>query len=250
MTAQRLDVGDGNAAERHRTTRPDRRVERRLRRRQHRAHVGCLIPRTQMSRHPEAAPRQAQAVPGRAQRSRGARDQSVEQQAHVAGRRLGRRHLGDVRQFGRWRHVQEQGGEHTTGAAVEQAVVELHQHADATVDEPVQIPHLPQRVPTIELSAHDRRHGRGRLTRTARSPDRGAVDVSAQVEGEIVDPHCAIETERDLLQLPGELRHQRQPPCDAAIERVEPERGRSARIHDRQTTDVLVPRRCLACEEK
>ena len=70
------------------------------------------------------------------------------------------------------------------------------------------------------------------------------------VEVLVLDPHRPVEVERDLLQLPPELRHAREPPKEGPPHLAEAEPLRLRRVHNGEATDVLVPRRRLRRQEE
>ena len=136
------------------------------------------------------------------------------------------------------------------GDAVHEAVVELRDQRHLAADDAVDVPHLPQRPAPIELVAHEHAEEVADLPPPARRRDRDAAEVLVDVEVLVLDPHRPVEVERDLLELPAELRHPGQSPQERAPDLVEPEAIRFRRIDQREPADVLVPRGGLGRQEE
>ena len=100
-------------------------------------------------------------------------------------------------------------GEPGARRAVHEAVVELGDQRHLTADDPVDVPHLPQRPAPVELVAHQHPEQVADLAPAAGRGHGDAPEVLVDVEVLVLDPHRAVEVERDLLQLPPELRHPR-----------------------------------------
>src|SRR5438445_500865 len=79
-----------------------------------------------------------------------------------------------------------------------------------------------------------------RLPGAAGRRHRDATHVTADVEVGVVDPDRPVEVERDVLQLPTELRGLVDPLRRAGHDLIEGEAA-SRRVEDREATDVLVP---------
>ena len=141
-------------------------------------------------------------------------------------------------------------GEAGTRRAVHQAVVELGDQRHLTAGDAVDVPHLPQRPATVELVAHQHPEQVTDLAASARRRHGDAPEVLVDVEVLVLDPHRPIEVERDLLQLPAELRHPREPLEQRPAHLLEAEPVRLRRVHHREPTDVLVPRRRLRRQEQ
>ena len=136
------------------------------------------------------------------------------------------------------------------GDAVHEAVVELRDQRHLAADDAVDVPHLPQRPAPIELVAHEHAEEVADLPPPARRRDRDAAEVLVDVEVLVLDPHRPVEVERDLLELPAELRHPGQSLQERAPDLVEPEAIRFRRIDQREPADVLVPRGRLGRQEQ
>jgi len=102
---------------------------------------------------------------------------------------------------------------HQVGArdAVDHGVVELAQQCLPALAQPLDHPHLPQRLAAVEPLHHDPGDQLAELLVTAGSGKAGMTDVVLEVEVRVVDPHRAPEIEghrpdhlavaRDLRQL-------------------------------------------------
>ena len=157
--------------------------------------------------------------------------------------------VGDLR---RWRvglEVHQHRGETRTGDTVEQAVVVLHHRSGPVVRESVDEPHLPQRMTAIELAAEDLSGERCEFLESSGGGNLDVEHMAVDVEVVVVDPHGAIEPERDLLQLPHELRRQRQPLEQRLAHRQERILRCLGAVENGQPTDVLVPVRLFHGEE-
>ena len=108
--------------------------------------------------------------------------------------------------------------------------MELHHHADPIVQHPVDVPQLPKRMVTVELRAQNRRDGLRGFAWAARCRDAETADVPGEIELGVVHPHGPVEAQRRRLELPGELRDEREPLPDRTHQGVEPEVGRVAPI--------------------
>ena len=128
--------------------------------------------------------------------------------------------------------------------------MELRDQRHLAADDPVDVPHLPQRPAPVELVAHQHPEQVADLLPAAGRRHRDAADVLVDVEVLVLDPHRAVEVERHLLQLPAELRHAVHALEERAPHLLEAEPLRLGRIDDREAADVLVPRRRLGRQEQ
>ena len=71
--------------------------------------------------------------------------------------------------------------------------------------DPLDDPHLPQRLAPVELVGGEPTHELTQLTRPTRIWDRDAADVEVGVEVAVLDPARTVEPERHVDQLPTEL---------------------------------------------
>ena len=182
-------------------------------------------------------------------RRREARYHAVQKQACFArfGNRFGLRELFPR---GRRLRVEEQCGHATSGDTVEEAVVVLHQEADAPIDQAVEIPDLPQWMRTVELLAEDLTDHRGRFPRAAGRRNLDAAHVTTHVKFLVGDPNWARQPKRNLLQSPSEFRDRGQPRRDTGNDGIKRELGDTHRVNDAQPCHMLMPRRRLAGQKE
>jgi hypothetical protein len=121
------------------------------------------------------------------------------------------------------------------GDAVDQGVVGLGQDREPPVPEPLDQPHLPQRLLTVQVRGEDARGERLQLVLGARLRQRGRADVETQVEVLVVDPLRPALAEGHVRQFLAVARHHREPRLHVIDELVV--RGRVA-LEDHHGPDV------------
>ena len=185
---------------------------------------------------------------------RGAR-RGPRQPDRAAGDQLGARRLvlglprlvgvRDLRRDGR--EVEHHGRQVDAADAVDERVMGLADQREATVVEPFDDPHLPQRLGAIQLLGHDPRDEAHQLLLGARRGQRGLADVVLEVEGGVVDPQRAAGLHRRLREPLAVARHEVQPRPDV-VEHLLVARRRA--LADDQAADVHVRRGSLLRQER
>ena len=143
--------------------------------------------------------------------------------------------------FGIRGEVQQRGGQTGSGHAIEEAVVVLHQDRHPVVGKAFDEPVLPQRIAAVDLSAEDPAAERGEFLHAPGGRQGRVMEMPIDVEVLVVDPHRPIEAEGHLVELPHELRRQRQPSGQHLAHGQVVEVGCLAAIHDREPAHMLMP---------
>ena len=247
MGLEGLDVLHGERAEPEAALGADVAVEEGPRHRQR--HDGP--PLAGLLHEGQASPGGAPRVGRRAQWGHGHVADRTGEEGGVGRRRTGPLDLvGDLGGIGVGSEVEQGRGQAGAGDPVEEAVVVLHQQRNPVVGQPFDEPGLPQRVAAIELAAQHPAGEQGQLLHPARRGDGHVVEVAVDVEVLVVDPDRTVEPEGHLVELPGELRRQREPGGEDLPHLQEVEVGRVAPVEDREPADVLVPVGLLHGEEQ
>ena len=134
-------------------------------------------------------------------RIRGAAAERVGEQAGGARRRRRRPRHGpaDARDGTR---VEQRGQDVHAGDAVDQAMVDLDQHREATLRESFDEGRLPERTAAIEGTLEQPGDQRLQLRVGARRRQVAVADVIVEVEILVVDPHRLVQARREVEALP------------------------------------------------
>ena len=242
-----LEICQGTVGVREVAARGDRLVEPRLRGgRPERVGQGAdaLQPVAGIADQPLGMPHQPERPAGHVDQLAGAVDQSVDEQLRrrrrpggppavaVGGGRLGG-------------GIEEERGQLDGGDAVDHRVVDLPDHADAAIRQPVGDPQLPQRPVAIE------RRGHHLVRELVEVRGRAVAHVVRDVEAVVVDPHRVVHRQGhggQLLPVPGRAAH---PAGDVIAQLLEGRAGAVARFREqRRPAHVHVSRLALHLEER
>jgi len=146
--------------------------------------------------------------------------------------------------------IEEQLGEPRPRCTVHDRVVGLEKERDATPFESLDEPHLPERLPPVEMLGVELAHHVCELPETTRRGDRDAMDVPLDFEIRIVDEVGAVEIERNGAELLREPRHRAETLIGDLDEACVTERRRVRPIENGEAADVRVDRIGLHGEEE
>ena len=185
---------------------------------------------------------------GRLERQRGDAADAARRELEPARRRV--RGPDRRRMVGPHRHraeVEQDGREVDAGDAVDERVVGLGDQREPAALEPLDEPHLPQRLGAVERLRVDPRRERAQLRLGPRHRQRGVADVVLEVEARIVDPQRPAGLDGREGELLAEARDEVEPRADVVREVVVGGRGA---VEDHHRADVHVRHRAFLGDER
>ena len=130
-------------------------------------------------------------------------------------------------------------------------MVDLAEHGDAAVLEPVDEPHLPERVAAVERDGDEVADQLVELGHGAGLGHRDVAHVEGEVEVGVLDPHRVVEAEGHLDEPAPEGRREVEALLVQLAEAVEREAaGRGGRVEHEEAGDVHRRRRGLHVQER